>query len=157
MKRLVCALSVLIFHQGMMALLYAAGAVSSVPYAITPVGPLAVPRLVDLCFWGGIYGLLFGIALPGLPRRPMWLMGFILGLIAASVGWFIVAPLKGLPPTRTTPVVGSSRPATISIKVLLPQPLGPTTDTNSPGRMSMLSGRNARKGVSVTAPKVLPT
>jgi hypothetical protein len=94
---LAAVLSVLIFHQGMVALLYVVGAISSAPYAITPVGPFAVPRIIDLCFWGGVYGILFGIALPSLPRRPMWLKGLLLGLIAAVVGWFVVAPLKGLP------------------------------------------------------------
>src|SRR5215468_3432422 len=69
----------------------------------------------------------------------------------------VIAPVSGLPPTRTVPVVGSIRPATISINVLLPQPLGPTTDTNSPGSISTLNGRRASDGVSVPTPNTLPT
>jgi hypothetical protein len=55
-----------------------------------------VPRIVDLAFWGGLYGILFGLALPRL-RPPYWLDGLVLGIIAALVGLFVVAPLKGSP------------------------------------------------------------
>jgi hypothetical protein len=51
---------------------------------------------VDLAFWGGLYGVLFGLALPWL-RPPYWLDGLALGFIAALVGFFVVAPLKGAP------------------------------------------------------------
>src|ERR687885_2381768 len=47
-------------------------------------------------------------------------------------------------PTSTRPDVGSSRPATMRSSVLLPQPLGPTTVTNSPGLTSMLTPSRAR-------------
>ena len=55
-----------------------------------------MPRIVDLAFWGGLYGILFGLALPRL-RPPYWLDGLVLGIIAALVGLFVVAPLKGSP------------------------------------------------------------
>ena len=41
-----------------------------------------------------------------------------------------------------------SNPATISISVLLPQPDGPTTETNSPAAMSTLTSFSARNGLS---------
>lgn len=91
------AISVLLFHQSMVALLHANGQVSSAPYSLTPIPPLGVPRLADLCFWGGLYGAAFGLVLPRLPRAPMWIMGLALGLVAVVVGWFVVAPLKGQP------------------------------------------------------------
>ncbi|WP_149536681.1 hypothetical protein [Siccirubricoccus phaeus] len=90
-------LSVLTFHQGMWAVLYVLGMMPRAPYPMTPVPPLGVPLIVSLCFWGGLYGLVFGLALPRLPRAPMWLLGLGLGLLAALVGWFVVAPLKGQP------------------------------------------------------------
>jgi len=90
-------LSVLAFHQGMWALLHAAGLMPVAPYPTNPVPPLGVPLIGSLCFWGGLYGLAFGLALPRLPRAPMWLLGLGLGLLAAVVGWFVVAPLKGQP------------------------------------------------------------
>jgi hypothetical protein len=90
-------LSVLIFHQGMWALLYAAGMMPRGPYPMVPVPPFGVPLIASLCFWGGLYGLVFGLVLPRLPRAPMWLLGLGLGIVAALVGWFVVAPLKGQP------------------------------------------------------------
>ena len=91
------AMSVLIFHQGMVGLLNAIGWVPRAPYSLAQTGPLGVPALLNICFWGGLYGAVFGMALPRLPRAPMWLLGFGLGLLAALVGWFVVAPIKGQP------------------------------------------------------------
>ena len=92
------AIAVLTFHQGMIAALHAAFPVWApfAPYRTTPVPPFAVPAIVSNCFWGGVWGALFGLVLPRL-RWPLWLCGIILGLLAAVAGWFIVAPLKGLP------------------------------------------------------------
>ena len=56
-----------------------------------------MPLIASLCFWGGLYGLTFGLVLPRLPRAPMWLLGLGLGLLAALFGWFVVAALKGQP------------------------------------------------------------
>src|SRR5471032_2013975 len=47
---------------------------------------------------------------------PFWARG-------ATIGW---------PATATVPSLGPSRPATIISKVLLPQPDGPNSETNSP-------------------------
>ena len=92
------AVSVLTFHQGVWALLHAAGLMAPAPYPTDPVPPLGVPRIVNFCFWGGLYGAAFGLALPRLPRRaPLWLLGLGLGLLATLVLWFVVAPLKGQP------------------------------------------------------------
>ena len=92
------AISVLTFHQGMWALLHAGGIMPSPPYSTDPVPPFGVPKIASLCFWGGLYGLVFALVLPRLPHRaPIWLLGFGLGLLAAFIGWFVVAPLKGQP------------------------------------------------------------
>ena len=48
----------------------------------------------------------------------------------------LTAPLTGVPPTVIVPVVAGIRPDTNIIIVLLPQPLGPTIETNSPAEMS---------------------
>jgi hypothetical protein len=90
------AIAVLTFHQGMVAALHAVGWARFAPYPTAPVPPFGVPRIVDLCFWGGLYGALFGLAMPRF-TWPAWLCGLILGLIAALVGMFVVAPLKGVP------------------------------------------------------------
>jgi hypothetical protein len=106
-------LSVLTFHQGMWAVLYALGTMPRAPYPMTPVPPFGVPLVASLCFWGGLYGLAFGLALPHLPRAPMWLLGLGLGLLAALVGWFVVAPLKG------QPVASGFDPGRMLISVLI--------------------------------------
>ncbi len=90
------AISVLTFHQGMVAALHLVGLTQSAAYRTTPMPPLGVPMIVDLCFWGGLYGLAFGLLLPRF-TWPLWVCGLVLGVIAALVGMFIVAPLKGNP------------------------------------------------------------
>ena len=90
------ALSVLIFHQGMIELLHLLGLSASTPYRTTPVPPFGVPVIVSLCFWGGVYGMVFGLAWPWI-RLPSWLAGVLLGVVAALIGMFVVAALKGRP------------------------------------------------------------
>jgi hypothetical protein len=93
------AISVITFHQWMWAALHflnLPGLGMPAPYPMGPTPPWGVPRVIDLAFWGGLYGIVFGLALPKL-RPPYWLVGLGLGIIAALVGMFIVAPLKGLP------------------------------------------------------------
>jgi hypothetical protein len=110
---LAAALSVLTFHQGMWGVLYLAGWMPRPPYPMNPAGPLGVPLLLNLCFWGGLYGIAYALALPRLPRMPGWLSGLLLGLLAALVGWFVVAPLKG------QPLAGGFDPARMLISVLI--------------------------------------
>ncbi|MBV1797371.1 hypothetical protein [Siccirubricoccus sp. G192] len=107
-------LAVLTFHQGMWALLYAAGMLPRAPFPMLPTSPFGVPLILSLCFWGGLYGLVFGLLLPRPPRQvPTWLLGLGLGLVAALVSWFIVAPLKG------QPVAAGFVPQRILISVLI--------------------------------------
>ena len=94
---LAAVLSVLTFHQAMWGVLYLGGMMPRPPYPMGPVPPFGVPLIASLCFWGGLYGLVFGVVLPRLPRQPTWLLGLGLGIVAALVGWFVVAPLKGQP------------------------------------------------------------
>jgi hypothetical protein len=91
------AVSLLTFHQGTWALLHAAGLMPVPPYPTQPVPPLGVPLVASFGFWAGVWGAAFGLALPRLPRAPLWLLGLGLGLLAVLVLWFVVAPLKGQP------------------------------------------------------------
>ena len=101
----------LTFHQGMWALLHAAGAMPPAPCPTDPMSPFGVPRIASLCYWGGLYGLAFGAALPR--RAPLWLLGLGLGLLATLVLWFVVAPLKG------QPVAGGFVPLRMLVTVLI--------------------------------------
>jgi hypothetical protein len=107
------AISVLTFHQGTWALLHLAGLMPAPPYPTRPVPPLGVPLIVNFCFWAGLYGAAFGLALPRLPRAPLWLLGLGLGLLAVLVLWFVVAPLKG------QPVAGGLVPARMLVTLLI--------------------------------------
>jgi hypothetical protein len=93
------ALSVLTFHAAMWEMLHVLnlpGLGMPAPYPMKPVPPWGVPQIVNLCFWGGLYGLVFGLVLPRL-RAPLWLCGLGLGVLAALAGIFLVPAIKGLP------------------------------------------------------------
>ena len=96
---IVGAIAVLIFHQGMWELLHIAalpGLTTSSWYPMDPIPPFGIPRILNLCFWGGLYGLVFGLLMPCF-RLPIWLCGLITGFIAAFVGLVVVAAVKGNP------------------------------------------------------------
>ncbi len=66
------------------------------PYSLRAIPPFGVPAVLNLCFWGGLYGLVFGLVYPKLSGM-MWLNGLVLGLCAVLVGFFVVPTIKGLP------------------------------------------------------------
>jgi hypothetical protein len=93
------ALSVLTFHQAMWATLHVLaipGLGMPPPYPMRPVPPLGVPQIFNLCFWGGLYGAVFGLVLPRL-RAPLWLCGLGLGIVASLIGLLVVPAIKGVP------------------------------------------------------------
>jgi hypothetical protein len=91
-------IAVLTFHQGMIELLHTIAPhwVTFAPFQTRPVPPFGVPSIVSNCFWGGLWGVAFGLLMPRF-TWPMWFCGLLLGVTAVLAGWFIVAPLKGLP------------------------------------------------------------
>ena len=96
---LAAAISVLTFHQAMWEILHALaipGLAMPPAYPTDPIPPLGIPRIANLCFWGGLYGTVFGLVLPRL-SPPLWLWGLGLGIIAALVGLLLVPAIKGLP------------------------------------------------------------
>jgi hypothetical protein len=91
--------SVLTFHQGMWAIFHflaLPGLGMPAPFPTDGVPPFGLPRIVSLCFWGGVWGALFGAVYRG-PRASLWWAGLILGFAAALTGLFLVAAIKGLP------------------------------------------------------------
>jgi hypothetical protein len=58
-------ISVLIFHQGMWAALHALASPGLAMPPLTPIPPWGIPRIINLCFWDGLYGVVFGLLLRG--------------------------------------------------------------------------------------------
>lgn len=93
------AIAVVTFHQGMWELLHLAnidGLKMPTWFPMDGVPPWSVPRVLSLCFWGGLYGIPFALLMPRF-RLPLWLCGLFLGVIAALVGMFVVSAIKGTP------------------------------------------------------------
>jgi hypothetical protein len=91
--------SVVVFHQAMLAILNWVGFATIPPYQMVPTKPFGIPQLWSLAFWGGIWGIgLATVIFHLLPNNNYWLTALIFGALApTSVFLFIVAPLKGLP------------------------------------------------------------
>ena len=108
-------LSTLVFHQGVLAILHAAGATPRKPYSMDPTAPLRVPAVISLAFWGGVWGILLWLVLARHQgTSSYWLLAGVIGAIAPSiVALFVVAPLKG------QPVAGGGKPAILIGALLL--------------------------------------
>ncbi|MDB5862506.1 MAG: hypothetical protein JWO70_312 [Betaproteobacteria bacterium] len=92
-------IAVLLFHQPMLSVLAQAGFVKAGIYSMAPVGPLHVPQVISLSFWGGVWGVLFAAVEHRFPRGALyWVAALAFGAILPTlVAWFVVAPMKGLP------------------------------------------------------------
>ena len=92
-------LSTLVFHQGLLALLYAADATRDAPYSRKPTAPLGIPEVISFAFWGGVWGALLWLFLSRLGEGwPYWAWAAIAGAIGPTlVAFLVVFPLKGRP------------------------------------------------------------
>lgn len=93
-------LAVLIFHQGMLAILHQAHHAYPAPWSMRSVPPFSVPAVVSAAFWGGIWAMVLGHLLRGLrPGPAYWSTWIVVGALALSVvAWVVVMPLKGMRP-----------------------------------------------------------
>jgi hypothetical protein len=91
-------LSTVTFHQGALALFYAAGAAKEAPYSTKPTAPLGVPEVVSLAFWGGLWGVLLWLGLERLDGWAYWAFAVVAGAIGPTLVTFLVVfRLKGTP------------------------------------------------------------
>lgn len=92
-------LSTLIFHQGLLAVLHAAGASPRPAYVMTATPPLGVPQVLSLAFWGGVWGIALWLALQAVEASWLyWVSALAFGaLLPSVVALFVVLPLKGMP------------------------------------------------------------
>src|SRR5258706_1347594 len=95
----------LVFHQGLLALLHAAGASPMKAFSMAPTGPLHVPQVISLAFWGGVWGILLWLAIARLAGPAYWLASPPIGPVAPGV----VAPFVVLPLPRETVHGGSDK------------------------------------------------
>jgi hypothetical protein len=90
--------SVLVFHQGAIWLLHAAGLLTNPPFPLRAVPPFGVPQVYSLAFWGGVWGVAVAAILW---MRPDWNpapVGLLVGAIGCVlVGFTVVAALRGQP------------------------------------------------------------
>jgi hypothetical protein len=90
--------SVLVFHQGALALLHALHLTQSAPYPMKPTAPFGLPVVWSLAFWGGVWGVILSVALARVRGSAFIVAATIFGAIFPTlVAWFVVAPLKGQP------------------------------------------------------------
>jgi hypothetical protein len=92
------AASVLVFHQGAAALLYALELTTRAPYSGQPTSPFGVPQIWSIAFWGAIWGAVLAATLARLEGARLLAAALVFGAVLPTlVAWFVVAPLKGQP------------------------------------------------------------
>ena len=108
-------LATLIFHQVIVALLWWAGVAPFGPFSMAATKPFGVPAVISLAFWGGVWGILFGLIDNGFPRGAgYWLTAFLFGAILPTlVALLVVLPLKG------RPIGGGWQPALLATAFLI--------------------------------------
>src|SRR3546814_4475500 len=75
-------LATLIFHQGMFAILHAAGLIPAPPFPMAPTEPFGVPKVISLALWGGVWGFVFSWVEPKFPRGAgYWIAALLFGAI----------------------------------------------------------------------------
>ncbi len=90
-------LATVIFHQGLVALLYHFRVLPSVPFNMMPTKPFGIPAVISLSFFGGLWGvLIWQFIFTETPTRQL-IKSIIFGAIGpTAVAFFIVFPLKGM-------------------------------------------------------------
>ena len=90
-------LSTLIFHQGLLGLIFLAGVALVKPYNMNPTEPLGVPAVISLAFFGGLWGILIGYLIKNDSKAKFWIKAILLGAIGpTAVAFLVVFPLKGI-------------------------------------------------------------
>jgi hypothetical protein len=91
-------LSTLVFHQGLLAFLNAAGRTTRKPWVMAPTPPLGVPAVLSLAFWGGIWGILLWEVVRNRTGGARWVTALVFGaILPTAVALCVVMPLKGMP------------------------------------------------------------
>lgn len=92
-------ISVLLLHQGILALLNRVGFIEFSPYSLNSTKPFGTPQVFSSAFWGGIWGIVVSLFAFRIKQNSRyWLATLLFGtLVPTTVFLFLVLPLKGLP------------------------------------------------------------
>jgi hypothetical protein len=91
-------ISVLVFHQGVIWLMHAAGLLPNPPFPVRAVPPLGVPQIYSLAFWGGVWGVVIAAIHWARPGWHPVLVGLVVGAVGCVlVAYTLVAGLRGQP------------------------------------------------------------
>lgn len=90
-------IATLVFHQGVLALFWLAGAIPAMPWNMNPVPPLGIPQVISLAFWGGLWGLPVWWLIRRWQGAPYWLSAVAIGAVGPTlVAMLVVFPMKGI-------------------------------------------------------------
>lgn len=100
-------IATLLFHQVLFMGMHAAGLIPVPAFNLHPTGPLGVPSVISLAFWGGVWGWLVAWLIRNDRGARYWLKAVVIGAIGpTAVAMLVVFPLKGLPVDGKTVVGG---------------------------------------------------
>jgi len=92
------ALGVLLFHQIVVLIFYAAGLIPFAPYSLAPTPPLGIPRFLSDTFWGGVWGILLVLLMSRVKAADRLWVAVVFGAILLPLVYILVVlPLKGAP------------------------------------------------------------
>lgn len=88
--------AVLVFHQLAQLGLYKMVPGRNFPWNMRP-NPWGVPAVINLSFWGGVWGIVFALVQGWFPRGVVY---FILAIIFGAVlptafSWYVLGPMRG--------------------------------------------------------------
>lgn len=107
--------SVLLFHQGVLALLNGIGFTPASPYSMKPTQPLGIPQVLSSAFFGGVWGILLSLFALRI-RQParFWGSTLLFGALApTAVFLFIILPSRG------SPIAGGWQPNLIATGLMV--------------------------------------
>lgn len=106
--------AVLTFHQFTVFMIGALGLAPTRVYQWA-ANPWGVPTIINQCFWGGLWGILFVILWDRAGSRlPGWLFGIVFGVLGPAMVNFIVLPL-----IRSTPLFAGFVPLRMLVTALI--------------------------------------
>ena len=90
------AIAVVTVHQAMYLVVGQLGLAKIDAWSMKGVAPYGVPAVLNGMFWGGLWGILFGLIHDKLPGGMMWLKGLIYGLLILVLSnWLLLPLIKG--------------------------------------------------------------